>query len=238
MQRIAIYDLDKTITRKATLLPFLCYAVPRHQPWRVLLSPLLLLASLGYVLKLVDRGRLKEISLSLMLGRRIERAKLDELAQGFARITLSNNILQGALDQIAQDKNGGARIVIASASCRIYVAEIGKTIGVTDVVGTELVADGPEIFFKIDGENCYGDAKLRMVETWIANEGIDRTDAHIAFYSDHVSDAPCMEWADRAVATNAHPPLLALARARGWTCYDWRDPPRRSRESGNPALPQ
>jgi phosphoserine phosphatase len=44
---------------------------------------------------------------------------------------------------------------------------------------------------------------------------------HVRFYSDHVSDAPTFAWADEPVAVNAHGPLRALARARGWRIEDW-----------------
>jgi phosphoserine phosphatase len=75
---------------------------------------------------------------------------------------------------------------------------------------------------RITGENCYGPAKLRMIEAWLAAEGIAREKAHIRFYSDHVSDAPTLDWADEAFAVNPHGPLRAMAVGRGWTIFDWR----------------
>ena len=61
-----------------------------------------------------------------------------------------------------------------------------------------------------------------MVEAWFAAQGIDRATSHVRFFSDHVSDAPCMAWADEAFATNAHAPLRAMAELRGWQLVDWR----------------
>jgi HAD superfamily hydrolase (TIGR01490 family) len=238
MIKLAIYDLDKTITRRATFLPFLRYAVPRLAPWRVLLVPLMLGPLTAYGFKQIDRGRLKELNLQLMLGSRMNGPRLAAVARGFAGRTLSGNVLRGALDQIAADKAAGARVVIASASCAFYVAEIGKLLGINEAIGTRLVSASGDILPKIVGENCYGPAKLRMIEAWLSDQGITRADAEIRFYSDHVTDAPCLEWADEAFATNAHPPLRALASERGWTCYDWQHPARHSRERGNPALPQ
>jgi hypothetical protein len=37
--RLAIYDMDKTITRRATYTPFLVHACARLAPWRIVLSP-------------------------------------------------------------------------------------------------------------------------------------------------------------------------------------------------------
>jgi phosphoserine phosphatase len=79
-----------------------------------------------------------------------------------------------------------------------------------------------DLLARIDAQNCYGTAKLEMVQAWMVREGLTRKDCHIRFYSDHVSDAPCLNWADEAFATNAHAPLAALAARRGWAILDWR----------------
>lgn len=55
----------------------------------------------------------------------------------------------------------------------------------------------------------------------MAREGLTRSDLRIRFYSDHVSDAPVLEWADEPFAVNAHGPLRKLAAAKGWTVLDW-----------------
>ena len=61
-----------------------------------------------------------------------------------------------------------------------------------------------------------------MIEIWMHRAGIARSDVHVRAYSDHVSDAPLLEWADQGFAVNAHGPLQTLAAARGWPLLDWR----------------
>jgi phosphoserine phosphatase len=61
-----------------------------------------------------------------------------------------------------------------------------------------------------------------MIIAWFAVEGIDRARAHVRFYSDHVSDAPVMEWADEPFATTPSPKMRAMAEKRGWPVVDWR----------------
>lgn len=221
MTPLSIFDMDKTITRAATFGPFLIYAVPRYAPWRIVFAPLVLLTTLGFVLRLVSRSRLKEINLSLMLGTRIDAAKLDEISVGFAGQTLSRNCLAGALARVEAERAAGHRVVLATASYAFYVRQIAKLIGVEDVIATRTTEAGGTTSPKINGENCYGEAKLRMVQAWLADQKIDRTDTHIRFFSDHVSDAPCMDWSDEGFATNAHAPLRALAAKKGWQILDW-----------------
>ena len=61
-----------------------------------------------------------------------------------------------------------------------------------------------------------------MIEAWLAKERIAREDAHVRFYSDHVSDAPTLAWADEPFAVNPHAKLRALAVEKGWPILDWR----------------
>jgi phosphoserine phosphatase len=63
-----------------------------------------------------------------------------------------------------------------------------------------------------------------MVENWMRSQGLVRGECHVRAYSDHVSDAPLLEWADEPFAVNAHGPLAALADTRGWPQLDWREP--------------
>ncbi len=222
MTPISIYDMDKTITRKATFLPFLIYAVPKHKWWRVIFTPLLIITSLAYALKIIDRGALKALNLKLMLGSEIDGNALESLSRGFADHVMKTNILPKALARIQQEKAEGRKLVLASASYAFYVKQVGTLCGFDASIGTKATKVGGSINGTIDGENCYGAAKLAMVINWLASEGIDRKSAHIRFYSDHVSDAYCMDWADEAFATNPHAPLRAMAAEKGWEIFEWR----------------
>lgn len=221
MVLLSFYDMDKTITRRATYQPFLRYAVPRHRPWRMILSPFLLLSTLAYGARTIDRRELKEINTALMLGKRIDRAKLQKLAKGFAEKTIAKNVLKGALEQIEQDHKEGRRSIMATASYTFYVREIATLLNIDDVISTENRSTDAHHSFDVEGENVYGDHKLATVLAWMEREGLKREDCHIRFYSDHVSDAPALAWADEGYATNAHGPLRKLAEERGWTVLDW-----------------
>jgi len=223
MTELAIYDMDRTITRIATYTPFLLHAARRRAPWRLLLVPVVLLSMLAYVLKLVDRARLKEINHALLLGRHVAPAELAAVVDSFAAATLASNILPGALDQIAEDRRAGRRLVLATASYRLYSEAIAQRLGFDDVIATNsLIGLDGRIRHKIDGENNYGPAKLRMIESWMAAAGLARNDCRIRFYSDHASDAPVLEWADAPFAVNAHDRLRRMAALRGWPMLEWR----------------
>ncbi|KQS03933.1 haloacid dehalogenase [Sphingomonas sp. Leaf357] len=217
--KLAIYDMDKTITVKATWGGFVIGAARRQAPWRLAFLPLVGLASAAYGVKVIDRARLKQVAQRLLLGRTMSAAATAAAAERFAgRVRLYD----GARERIAADRAAGYRLVMATASYRFYVTAIAERLGFDAVIAT-LSKDGGDgaVRAGIFGENCYGPAKLRMIEDWMAEQGIARADAEIRFYSDHVSDAPTLAWADDAFAVNPHPPLRALAAIKGWTILDW-----------------
>ena len=109
---------------------------------------------------------------------------------------------------------------MATASYRLYAEAIATRLGFDDVIGTgSIIGLDERVHAKIDGENCYGPAKLRMVADWLEKSGFER--GHVRFYSDHASDAPVFEWADEPVAVNPHAKLAKLAATRGWMVEDW-----------------
>jgi len=222
MQRLAIYDMDKTITRAATWTPFLRHALRGRSAWRLALLPAAALAGAGYGLKLLDRGRLKEMTQRLLLGRRLTPARARKLAGEFADQVLRTGLFGGAVERIAADRKAGYRLVLATASYRFYVEAIAERLGFDAVIATNSQRDARgHLLSSIQGENCYGPVKLRMIEKWMAEQGLARGDAHIRFYSDHVSDAPTLAWADEPFAVNAHGPLRKLAAEKGWPILDW-----------------
>ena len=222
MTEIAIYDMDRTITRTGTYTPFLIHAALHRAPWRLLFLPFALLAMLAYACNLMTRARLKEINQSLLLGRHISRADLAPLTASFAERVWQLNTLPGALRQIEADRAAGRRLVLATASYRLYVEAIAAKLRFDDVIATNsIIGIDARVTARIDGENCYGPAKLRMIEAWFQAEGIDRSRVRVRFYSDHASDAPVMEWADEPYAANPSAGMRALAGQRNWPIVDW-----------------
>jgi HAD superfamily hydrolase (TIGR01490 family) len=219
---LAIYDMDRTVTKRATYTPFLLHCALRRTPWRLLLLPAVLASMIAYALRMVDRARLKEINHHLLLGARVHPRTLDPLVESFADKQLATNIRPGALRAIARDQAEGRRIVLATASYRLYADAIAQRLGFDDVIGTgSVIGLDDRVHAKIAGENCYGPAKMRMVADWVERSGLKGAHGHVRFYSDHVSDEPVFEWSDEPVAVNPHGKLRRLAEQRGWLIEDW-----------------
>ena len=222
MSDLAVYDMDRTVTKRPTYTPFLLHCALKRGPWRLLLLPGVLLPLAAYLVRLIDRGKLKETMHRLLLGARIHPSDLDPLVGSFADKQVATNVRPGALKAIARDKAEGRRVVLATASYRLYADAIAERLGFDDVIGTgSVIGLDDRVHAKIAGENCYGPAKMRMIGDWVDRSALKGVHGHVRFYSDHVSDQPAFEWADEPVAVNPHGKLRRLAEQRGWAIEDW-----------------
>lgn len=222
MTELAIYDMDRTITRHGTFTPFMIHAALRRQPWRLIFVPFALLVMLAYVAKLIERKKVKEYNQAMLLGRNVRIASVKGVVDSFADKVVAHGVYQGAIARLAEDKAAGRRLVLATASSRLWVEAIAERLGMDDVIATNSIKGLDDyVSARIDGENCYGPAKLRMIQAWMEAEGLRREDCRIRFYSDHKSDAPVLEWADEPFATNPHAGLREMAKRRGWPILEF-----------------
>lgn len=220
--RIAIYDLDRTLTSLPTWTPFLLFAARRLSPARLLLLPGVALAAGGRSAGLLHRDRLKEAMHRLLLGPAVPAERLHDVAEAFAEWLVQRHLRPGAREQIAADRAEGRRIVIATAAHRFYAEPIARRLGIADLIATEARRDAQDrILPLLDGPNRYGAAKQAAILAWFTATGLERARTHVRFYSDHATDRPTFDWADEPVAVNPHARLRTLAGARGWRIADW-----------------
>ncbi|QJB70691.1 HAD-IB family phosphatase [Parasphingorhabdus halotolerans] len=214
--------MDRTITKSGTYTPFLLHMVFARSPWRLALLPLVAFGFIAYGMKLIGRKGLKTYNQRLLLGGKPSLAALQPHIETFADKMIESNSYKRAIVQIAHDRAEGRRLVLATASYDLYVKSIAKRLGFDDVIGTvlEIDSDG-NVLPKIIGENCYDEAKLGRIKTFLDGENLKREELHIRSYSDHISDVPMLEFADEAVATTPSAALRKTAKARGWTIVDW-----------------
>lgn len=210
MRRIAIYDLDKTLTRIATFTPFLVFAARRRCPPRLLMLPVWAAAMAGYKAGLLTRGRLKAFGLRLMAGRATP-DDLVELGHAFAGHQMRRGgAMPAVVELLRDDFAAGHTVIMATAAFEFYAGSFAQHFGIPHVIGTKW--DGQ----RIEGDNCYGTEKHRRVIAWLERHGLSPNDLHIRFVSDSFADAPLLDLADEAIFVSASPRKRRLAAARGW----------------------
>src|SRR5881227_3397514 len=138
MTKLAIYDMDRTITHAPTWMAFLIETARRQAPWRLALLPLAGVAAAAYSVKAIDRGQLKQMTQRLLLGRRMRDTDAKRAAEHFADRIAASGVFAGARAQIAADRAAGYQLVMATASYRFYAGAIADRLGFDSVIATEV----------------------------------------------------------------------------------------------------
>jgi phosphatidylglycerophosphatase C len=213
--QLAVFDLDGTITRHDTLVPYVCGFLLRR-PWRFLGFPLVLPAVIRFMLKLADRGELKSALVRHTLGG-CTRAQLEAWNAVFVPELLRKGVFKDALQRVAAHASAGDRLVLMSASVDIYVPAIAKALGFAETICTGVRWEGERLHGALTTPNRRGVEKVHCFEALKkAHPGLPT-----AAYGNAGSDLPHLRLADRGVLVNGGTAERAEARAAGVETVDW-----------------
>lgn len=217
MARVAIFDLDRTLTTRGVFMPFALHLAARR-PGRLVALPELLLAGALYRVKLRERDAVKALIWRRMLAG-LSRDAAMALGDAYGRRWAVTALRRQAADVVARHRQAGDRLMLATAAMDLVAEPFGRALGFDEVVATRTgwTADD-RVADAFDGLNCYGEEKLRRV---LEALGADADPAEAVAYSDHVTDLPLLAWAGQGVAVNPHPPLAEAAAANGLEIQDW-----------------
>jgi len=221
-ERIAIFDLDETLTKKGTWGRFVTGTLKgKPLKWIPFLTTSIFSQAL-YMLRFGPREHVKENMMRWTLSGR-PRTELEKLAADFADYEAGEGLRIRSKAMIEKHKAAGDRIIIASAAVDLVVGPIADRLGVTERVCTKMAYDAQDrLARKLGGMNCYGKGKLLMVQEYLRQDPkFDRAQTHITMYSDSRSDLDIMRWADVGIAVNPSPRLAKITDQYGFEVQDW-----------------
>ncbi len=213
--RIAVFDLDGTITRSDTLWPYLRGWVRRKR--RPGFWPRVAAAAAGYPLDL-DRGRLKFQLIRAAMGG-ATRVEVAEWTAEFVSALGDAEMCPGALASIEQHRAAGDPLVLLSASVDLYVPDIGRRLGFAQTVCTEIAWQADRLDGALVTANRRGAEKLRCIEALRARH----PGMHFAAYGNAQSDFDHLAAVDEPVLVNAGPRLRHEAEGKGFRTAEWRN---------------
>ncbi len=197
---VAAFDLDGTLSKRDTLLPFL----------RGLCGNLALLKGVVAVggplaTALVrnvnsQRGEIKDQLLTQLL-EGMTAADITVAGQRFAHhLAASTGLRPSIYQEWQRHLDAGHEVLIISASLEIYVNPLAHILGAHAGLGTRLeVRDDGTLTGHIDGVNCRGEEKVRRLEAWLvatAPDGSDSDDVEVFAYGDSSGDDALLRRAD------------------------------------------
>jgi len=214
--RVAVFDLDGTITSRDTLVPFLLGYLAKH-PWRAWHLWRLPFSLLRYGLGLSDRGRLKASLIRQVMGR-AARAQVETCAEEFCKSRLPSLLNPGALDAIARHRRAGDRLVLLSASVDLYVPRVGRVLGFDETICTGVSWQGERLEGRLTTENRRGVEKRKCLEALRARY----PDATFAAYGNAASDFAHLAIVEEPLLVNAGAATRRRARDLGLKSGEWR----------------
>lgn len=210
-----MFDLDGTITRHDTLLPYVLGFL-RSRPWRLarLIAVLPVLA--GFLLGVTDHGRVKSAFIRATLGGS-PRQELASWTGRFVSGLRAGGLFAQALEQISAHQRQGDRLVLMSASTDLYVPSIARELGFAQVICTELRWNGERLGGQLTGPNRRGAHKA------CAFRALQRQYPGLATvaYGNARSDLEHLRLADQAFLVNGSRRARREAQGAGITCVRW-----------------
>ncbi|MCC7462750.1 MAG: HAD-IB family hydrolase [Gammaproteobacteria bacterium] len=219
---LVVFDLDGTITRRDTLLPYALGYVLRH-PWRLPRLLLLLPALLAYACRLLDRGTLKSLLVRTALGG-LSRQAVDAWTERWLPGVLAGGLYREALQAIAAARARGATLVLLSASPDLYVPALAARLGFARTLCTPLRWHSDA---RLDGRlaaaNCRGEEKARHLAALLAELRPARSSA----YGNSRADLPHLRLVNEGVYVNgrAVPSGAGHIRIEHWRGRGGLQPP-------------
>jgi len=137
-----------------------------------------------------------------------------ETASRAAAEEIAESILPFAKSLIADHREAGDLLVLASTSPLAFTEPLARRLGFDGVIGTAWKHDGDAYTGELDGVFVWGPDKAHAVEEWALEHGV-RLDRSTA-YSDSYYDAPLLDLVGHPVAVNPDVRLAAVATIKGW----------------------
>ena len=132
---MAVFDLDGTITRRDTLLPYVWGFLVRYRPWRLPWLLAVLPECVRFIAGRADHGTLKSALIRATLGG-AQRAQLEAWTARFVAQLLKHGVFNDALQRVAQHRADGDYLVLLSASPELFVPQVGEALGFAQVLCT------------------------------------------------------------------------------------------------------
>jgi HAD superfamily hydrolase (TIGR01490 family) len=205
--QLVFFDLDGTITRGDTLVPYVLGVLWRR-PWRLLRLAPVLLALVRFASKQIDHGGLKSSLIHCALGG-LSRAQLEPWTRIFVLRVADRRTFGDALVAIEKHRNQNDRLILMSASVDLYVPELARELGFRETICSGVRWDGDRLHGALATANCRGDEKTRWVQVLKTQNPGMRTVA----YANSASDFSHLLLVDEPWLVNGSKRTLEEARA-------------------------
>lgn len=190
MEKLALFDVDFTITRKETLLELFKFVISKNKK-NLRFIPRVIFCGLMYGLSIYDEKKVKETFLKFI--ENVEEEGLKKLVKEYYDERLSNILYEDAINMIRKLKSEGYKVYLISASPEFYLNEFYNIKEVDKIIGTKFAISEGKLKRSMEGPNCKGEEKVKRLMKVLKEENIEVDFKNSYMFSDSLSDKPLLD---------------------------------------------
>ena len=198
-KKLAIFDVDFTITRRETLMELYRYSIKERKS-NIKYLPRALYGGAMYLLNKYDEKRVKESFLKFLDG--MDEKELDQFVKRFYKNRLSKILYSDSLDMMKKLKKEGYDIYLISASPEFYLKELYGISEVDMIIGTRFKIEDGKFKREMIGKNCKGEEKVVRLKKYLLENNIEVDYENSYMFSDSLSDKPLLDLVGNAYLIN------------------------------------
>lgn len=185
---VAVFDFDRTLIDRSSLLPFL-----RQLTGRSTLALRALQAGLHTIPRL-NRARLKSQFVGSVLRGRPER-DVEVVASRFAHELFATHLDEATVRELERHRAANDTILILSASLDVYLRPLAARLEIVHLVCTEVVHADGICTGELRNTQLHGTGKVRALRSWLAQRRFE--DARVVAYGNSWQDRALLRFAER-----------------------------------------
>lgn len=212
-EKAAFFDVDHTIARGATAVPFAAVCAKRKMVKRrcFLLVPVFYIMYRFFSIKIEN---IFQMILPWLKG--VPRDVFLSIGEEAFNAKIRGRCYREALEEIRRLREAGARVVLATSSPFEAVVFLARSCGIpeSDIISSRLHYEGGIFDGRLEGIPPFSESKRNVAFEFMRKNGFDPADC--SFYSDSIHDLPLLEAVGKPVAANPDRRLKREALRRGW----------------------
>lgn len=187
MLKLALFDVDFTLTKKETMIEYFKFIVGKD-PLKLVYLPRAMASGLLFKMGIFKEKASKELFLHFIRGHNTK--ELEHLSNEYYDTVLKNLLYQDGLDKMHELKMKGYTVVLISASPEFYLNTLYNLKDVDQVIGTRFTMNEDIFISKMHGQNNKGEEKIVRLYEYLKDLKVDYENSYM--FSDSMSDAPLL----------------------------------------------
>lgn len=189
MEKLAIFDVDYTLTSKETLRQFYYFLLTK-KPRNIIYMPRVIISGILFITGIYDEKRTKEMFLKFM--DTMTEEEISTLVKEFYNKKLKSILYKDGIDMLKDLKSKGYLVYLISASPEFYLKEMYDIKEVDKILGTRFKKISGKYTRFMEGANCKGEEKVRRLKESLSHDNIEVDFKNSYMFSDSLSDLPLL----------------------------------------------